>query len=91
MNDYMKALHHRFFHRPDCTELRAEIDQLYAGLREKMDRPEQSKLLQLVDAQNLLKEEISLASFTTGFKLAWGMAQELWAGGPYSFDEEQMG
>ena len=54
-------------------------------------RPEQSKLLQLVDAQNLLKEEISLASFTTGFKLAWGMAQELWADGPYSFDEEQMG
>ena len=91
MNDYMKALHHRFFHRPDCTELRAEIDQLYSGLREKMDRPEQSKLLQLVDVQNLLKEEISLASFTTGFKLAWGMAQELWADGPYSFDEEQMG
>ena len=56
-----------------------------------MDRPEQSKLLQLVDAQNLLKEEISLASFTTGFKLAWGMAQELWEDGPYSFDEEQMG
>ena len=55
MNDYMKALHHRFFHRPDCTELREEIDQLYSGLREKMDRPEQSKLLQLVDAQNLLK------------------------------------
>ena len=91
MNDYMKALHHRFFHRPDCTELREEIDQLYSGLREKMDRPEQSKLLQLVDAQNLLKEEISLASFTAGFKLAWGMAQELWTDGPYFFDEEQMG
>ena len=91
MNDYMKTLHHRFFHRPDCTELREEIDQLYSGLREKMDRPEQSKLLQLVDAQNLLKEEISLASFTAGFKLAWGMAQELWEDGPYSFDEEQMG
>lgn len=91
MNDYMKALHHRFFHRPDCTELREEIDQLHAELWEKLDKPEQSKLLQLVDAQNLLKEEISLASFTTGFKLAWGMAQELWEDGPYSFDEEQMG
>ena len=72
-------------------DIREEIDQLHAELREKMDRPEQSKLLQLVDTQNLLKEEISLASFTTGFKLAWGMAQELWADGPYSFDEEQMG
>ena len=44
-----------------------------------------------MDALVLLREETSLVSFTTGFKLAWGMAQELWADGPYSFDEEQMG
>ena len=31
--------------------------------------------------QNLLKEEISLASFTAGFKLAWGLSKELEADG----------
>ena len=29
--------------------------------------------MHLVDTQNLLKEQISLASFTAGFKLAWGL------------------
>ena len=43
----------------------------------------------LVDSQNLLKEEISLASFTAGFKLAWGLSKELEADGLYSFDEEE--
>ena len=45
--------------------------------------------LHLVDSQNLLKEEISLASFTAGFKLAWGLSKELEADGLYSFDEEE--
>ena len=42
-----------------------------------------------MDSQNLLKEEISLASFTAGFKLAWGLSKELEADGLYSFDEEE--
>ena len=44
-----------------------------------------------MDSQNLLKEEISLASFTAGFKLAWGLSKELEADGLYSFDEEETG
>ena len=47
------------------------------------------RLMHLVDSQNLLKEEISLASFTAGFKLAWGLSKELEADGLYSFDEEE--
>lgn len=43
----------------------------------------------LVDSQNLLKEETSLASFTAGFKLAWGLSKELEADGLYSFDQEE--
>ena len=31
----------------------------------------------------------SLASFTAGFKLAWGLSKELEADGLYSFDEEE--
>ena len=36
-----------------------------------------------------MQEEISLASFTAGFKLAAGIAKELEADGIYSFDEEE--
>ena len=42
-----------------------------------------------MDSQNLLKEEISLASFTAGFKLAWGLSKKLEADGLYSFGEEE--
>ena len=31
----------------------------------------------------------SLASFMAGFKLAWGLAQELEADGLYSFEDEE--
>lgn len=42
-----------------------------------------------MDAQNLLREETSLASFMAGFKLAWGLAQELEADGLYSFEDKE--
>lgn len=45
--------------------------------------------MQLVDAQSLLREKTSLASFTAGFKLVWGIAKELGADGLYSFDREE--
>ena len=35
------------------------------------------------------REETSLASFTAGFKLAWGLSKELEVDGLYSFDEEE--
>ena len=36
MNDYMKALHQRFFREPECTDVRDEIEELRRGLREKL-------------------------------------------------------
>lgn len=45
--------------------------------------------MHLVDTQNLPREETSLASFTAGFKLAWGLSKELEVDGLYSFDEEE--
>ena len=45
--------------------------------------------MHLVDTQNLLGEETSLASVTAGFKLAWGLSKELEVDGLYSFDEEE--
>ena len=89
MNDYMKALHQRFFREPACTDVRDEIERLRRELREQMDRQDREKLLKLVDLGIELREETSLAGFTAGFKLAWGLSKELEAEGLYSFDEEE--
>jgi len=91
MNDYMTALHQRFFREPDFTELEEDIEKTRQEVRNCLDKMERRKLMHLVDTQNLLREETSLASFTAGFKLAWGIAKELGADGLYSFrkDEER--
>ena len=89
MNDYMQALHQRFFQEPECADVWEEIEALRQELRETLQTPERRKLLRLVDAQNLLREETSLASFMAGFKLAWGLAQELEADGLYSFEDKE--
>ena len=89
MNDYMTALYQRFFQEPDFTELEEEMEQTRQEVRDCLDKLQRRKLMQLVDAQNLLREKTSLASFMAGFKLAWGIAKELEAAGLYSFDYEQ--
>ena len=58
-------------------------------MRDCLDKMQRRRLMHLVDAQNLLREETSLASFTAGFKLAWGIAKELEADGLYSFSKEE--
>ena len=88
MTDYTTALHQRFFREPDFSELEKEIEQTRQEVRDCLDQMQRHKLMQLVDAQNLLREETSLASFTAGFKLAWGIAKELESEGLYSFDYE---
>ena len=77
MNDYMRALHQRFFREPDVSELEADIENTRQEVRDYLGQPERRKLMQLVDAQNLLREKISLASFIAGFKLAQEIAKEL--------------
>ena len=77
MYHYMAALHQRFFQVPDFTELEEEIEQTRQEVRDCLRQPERRALMQLVDAQNLLREKISLASFIAGFKLAQEIAKEL--------------
>lgn len=88
MNDYMKALYQRFFQEPDVSELETDIENTRQEVRDCLDKMQRRKLMHLVDTQNLLKEQISLASFISGFKLAWGLSKELEADGLYFFDEE---
>ena len=89
MNDYMRALHQRFYREPDFSELEEDIENTRQKVRDCLDKLQRRKLMHLVDTQNLLKEEISLVSFIAGFKLAWGLSKELEADGLYSFDEEE--
>ena len=89
MNDYMTALHQRFYREPDFSELEEEIEQTRQEVRDCLDKLQRRRLMQLVDAQNLLREETSLASFIAGFKLAWGIARELEADDLYSFQKEE--
>ena len=77
MYHYMAAMHQRFFQAPDFAELEGEIEQARQEVPDCLGQPERRKLMQLVDVQNLLREEVSLASFAAGFKLAWGLAREL--------------
>ena len=86
MNDYMRALHQRFYREPDFSELEEDIENTRQEVRDCLDKLQRRRLMHLVDTQNLLREETSLASFTAGFKLAWGLSKELEADGLYSFD-----
>ena len=86
MNDYMRALHQRFFREPECADAREEIEDLRQELRAQLDRQDREKLLKLADLGIELREETSLAAFTAGFRLALGIAGEL---EPYSFDDEE--
>lgn len=88
MYDYMKALQKRFDRQPH-PELDTQIKSAQEELRRDMDATGRKKLLRLLDAQNALLTESTLMSFTAGFKLAWGMAKELEAGGLYSFELEE--
>ncbi len=89
MNDYMKALHQRFYREPDFRELEEDVENTRREIRDCLDKFQRRRLMHLVDTQNLLREETSLASFMAGFKLAWGLSKELEVDGLYSFDEEE--
>ena len=85
----MQALHQRFFREAECADKREKIEELRRELREQLDLQNREKLLKLVDLGIELREETSLAGFMAGFKLAWGLAQELEADGLYSFEDKE--
>ena len=55
-----------------------------------MGEEDKRKLLLIVDSMDAIRDEVSLASFVAGFKLAWGISRELETDGLYSYDEEEM-
>jgi len=89
MYEYMRGLHQQFFKEPDFPELRQELHELHREMTEGRPKEERRKLLKLVDLEAELRDEISLASFAAGFRLAWGIIAELNTEPPYSFAEEE--
>ena len=89
MYEYMRGLHQQFFKEPDFPELRQELHELYREMTEDRPKEERRKLLKLVDLEAELRDEVSLASFAAGFRLAWGIIAELNTEPPYSFAEEE--
>ena len=77
MYEYMRGLQRQFFKEPDFPELRQELNELHQELAEDSPKDERRKLLKLVDLEAELRDEISLASFAAGFRLAWGIIGEL--------------
>ena len=89
MYEYMRGLQRKFFKEPDFPGLRQELNELHRELTEDKPRDERRKLLKLVDLEAELRDEVSLASFAAGFRLAWGIISELSMEPPYSFAEEE--
>ena len=89
MLDYMMALHQRFCKEPECEDLRSEIEILQQQLRRGLPKRCRHQLLRLSDLEAELQDEISLASFTAGFRLAWGIISELNLEPPFSFLQEE--
>ena len=89
MYDYMQSLQARFSTEPLCAEQQAEVVRLHRRLEKKLDRRNQIRLLELVDAEARLRDDVSLESFIAGFRLACGIAHELGAESPYSFRQEE--
>ena len=90
MYDYMQALQQRFFRVPRCEDLRGTVDDTCEEFLKRMSDEDKHKLLLIVDSMDAIRDEISLASFVAGFKLAWGISRELETDGLYSYDVEEM-
>ena len=76
MNDYMRALHQRFCREPECEKVRAELEQAYHILRQKISQQDHGMLLRIADLEIEIREEPSLTSFIAGEPE------------PYSFEDE---
>ena len=88
MYNYMRALEDRFAPKPSHKR-RQELETKRQEVAALLDKQGRKKLLRLVDAHTMAREEMALVSFIAGFRLAWGIAMELGSDGSYSYEQEQ--
>ena len=89
MYNYMRALEDRFTPKLN-DEQRRDLEAKRQEVATLLDKQGRKKLLRLVDAHTMAQEEMALASFIAGFRLAWGIATELSVNGSYSYEQEQL-
>ena len=89
MNDYMQALRERFYTPPNCEELSRDYETAHTNLHSRLNSEERKLLLRLLDMENKLRDEASLHSFISGFRLACGIHQELAQERTYSFENDE--
>ena len=77
MNELLKALYDNFYEKLPATQLKAEIERCHQELIEKLDKPERKLVLQIIDCKDQIAEDLSIDSFTAGFRLAMRLSQEL--------------
>ena len=90
MNDYMKALYHRFEAPSRRMEyMDRKIKRTHSQLARLMGKSEKKLLLRIADLEDELRDKACLNSFMSGCRLAQGIQQELLADQPpYSFEAE---
>lgn len=77
MNDYMRALHQRFYREPDFSELEEDIENTRQEVRDCLDKKQRRKLMHLVDTQICCKRKSLWPASQPG--LSWpGALQKSW-------------
>ena len=77
-NKLLKELYDCFYIRPELDEQENEVEKCRKALIAALEKPERRLVLRIIDAQDSIREQTSLDSFTAGFELAWrlgGIAQ----------------
>ena len=67
----MKTLYDSFYKKLPATQLKAEIERCHQELIRRLEKPERKLVLQINDNKDQIAEDLSIDSFTCGFKLAW--------------------
>jgi len=90
MNDYMRALYHRFeAPTKQIKRIEERTNRLHKNLSAQLTKPQRKLLLKLVDMESALRDQACLHSFIAGYRLAQGIQQELLADQPpYNFENE---
>lgn len=76
-NELLEALYDCFYTVPEFSEQREEIKESHQALIEVLDKPERRLVLEIIDAKDLIAEDISIDSFISGFRLAWRLSIEV--------------
>ena len=77
MNELLKALYNNFYEKLPTTQLKAENECCHQELIEKLDEPERTLVLQIIDCKDQIAEYLSIDSFIAGFCPAMRLSQEL--------------